>query len=150
MQFKLGRQEDAHEFLRYLVEGMQDHETGKLPKEQRDENEKKIKLTRTFGVFGGLMKTVVECLGCHHKSITPERYYDFNIVHASRIRSANEPALSMRAWTTSLLSTNLKAATNIFVSIVKIDQMPANDIFSTLCRKSLPSSSKDSQIVWEK
>ena len=26
------------------------------------------------------MRTVVECLSCSHKSITNERYYDFNIV----------------------------------------------------------------------
>jgi len=26
------------------------------------------------------MKTCVECLSCGHKSITSERYYDFNIV----------------------------------------------------------------------
>lgn len=38
IQFKLGRQEDSHEFLRYLVEGMQDSETGKLGKD-RKENE---------------------------------------------------------------------------------------------------------------
>ena len=34
MQFKLGRQEDSHEFLRYLVEGMQEVETGKLGKDR--------------------------------------------------------------------------------------------------------------------
>lgn len=36
IQFRLGRQEDSHEFLRYLVEGMQDSETGKLPKGQNE------------------------------------------------------------------------------------------------------------------
>jgi hypothetical protein len=43
-QFKLGRQEDSHEFLRYLVEGMQDSETGKLGKD-REANEAAIRRT---------------------------------------------------------------------------------------------------------
>ena len=68
-KFKLGRQEDSHEFLRYLIEGMQESETGKLGKE-REENEKKIKKTKVFDIFGGIIKTVVECLNCNHKSIT--------------------------------------------------------------------------------
>jgi ubiquitin carboxyl-terminal hydrolase 36/42 len=79
MQFKLGRQEDSHEFLRYLVEGMQEAETGKLGKE-REANEAKIRGSRAFKVFGGVMKTCVDCLNCNNKSITTERYYDFNIV----------------------------------------------------------------------
>lgn len=58
---------------------MQESETGKLGKE-REENEKKIKKTKVFDIFGGIIKTVVECLNCNHKSITTERYYDFNIV----------------------------------------------------------------------
>lgn len=58
---------------------MQESETGKLGKE-REENEKKIRKTKIFDIFGGIIKTSVECLGCGHKSITTERYYDFNIV----------------------------------------------------------------------
>lgn len=59
---------------------MQETETGKLGK-VREENEKKIRKTQIFDIFGGIMKTSVECLGCGHKSLTTERYYDFNIVH---------------------------------------------------------------------
>ena len=129
------------------MEGMQDHETGKLPKEQRDDNEKKIRLTQSFGVFGGVMKTIVECLGCSHKSITPERYYDFNIVPASRIRSANEPAPSTRASPTSFQSTNWRVATNIFAITVKIVQTLASDMSLIQCLKSQLSSSSDSQIA---
>lgn len=58
---------------------MQDSETGKLGKD-REENEKKLKKTQVFDVFGGIVKTSVECLSCSRKSITTERYYDFNIV----------------------------------------------------------------------
>jgi|JI8StandDraft_1071087.scaffolds.fasta_scaffold2031393_1 hypothetical protein len=48
---------------------MQETETGKLGKE-REENEKKIRKTRIFDIFGGITKTCVECLGCGHKSLT--------------------------------------------------------------------------------
>lgn len=58
---------------------MQEAETGKLGKE-REENDKRIRKTRIFDIFGGIIKTSVECLNCSHKSITTERYYDFNIV----------------------------------------------------------------------
>jgi hypothetical protein len=58
---------------------MQDSETGKLGKD-RTANELAIKKTRIFDIFGGVMKTCVECLGCGFQSITCERYYDFNIV----------------------------------------------------------------------
>jgi ubiquitin carboxyl-terminal hydrolase 36/42 len=100
MQFRLGRQEDSHEFLRYLIEGMQDSDSGKLPKEskEREAYEKRIRASSVFGVFGGLMKTVVECLSCQHKSVTEERYYDFNIVClADKGRSASGPTLCRKA-----------------------------------------------------
>ena len=78
-QFKLGRQEDSHEYLRYLVEGLQNAETGKLGK-NRDKNERIIAHTLMYRVFGGKLRTCVVCAGCHHKSLTEERYYDLNIV----------------------------------------------------------------------
>ena len=62
---------------------MQESETGKLPKDQREANENKIKKTQIFSVFGADMRTVVECLSCNHKSITHERYYDLNIVRVA-------------------------------------------------------------------
>lgn len=77
------------------------------------------------------MKTIVECLTCNHKSITPERYYDFNIVPESRIRSAKEPAPSKRVSPTSSQSISSKEATNIFAKTARIDQMLASDINST-------------------
>ena len=72
---------------------MQEAETGKLGKE-RESNEAKIRASRTFGVFGGIMKTSVDCLNCNHKSITAERYYDFNIVSNldKGLRNVNVPA----------------------------------------------------------
>ena len=84
MQFKLGRQEDSHEFLRYLVEGMQESETGKLGKE-REANETAIKVTEIFHCFGGIIKTSVHCLNCNYKSITTERYYDMSIVRTCNL-----------------------------------------------------------------
>lgn len=61
------------------MEGMQESETGKAVKE-REENERRIRRSKTFDIFGAEMKTVVECLNCSHKSETAERYYDLNIV----------------------------------------------------------------------
>lgn len=90
MQFRLGRQEDSHEFLRYLIEGMQESETGK-PGKDKEAHEGLIKNSRIFGVFGAIMKTCVDCLGCGFKSITKQRYYDLNIVFSTRCRSAKDP-----------------------------------------------------------
>lgn len=58
---------------------MQDSETGKLGKD-REKNESSIKKTKIFNIFGGIIKNVVLCLSCKHKSVTKERYYDLNIV----------------------------------------------------------------------
>ena len=78
-QFRLGRQEDSHEFLRMLVEGMQDAQTGKLGKE-REKNEIAIAKSLAYKVFGGRLRNYVHCLSCEHRSLTSERYYDLNIV----------------------------------------------------------------------
>lgn len=48
---------------------MQDCETGKLGKD-REKNEIAIKKTKIFNIFGGVIKNVVLCLSCKHKSIT--------------------------------------------------------------------------------
>lgn len=55
--FRVGRQEDAHEFLRQFLELLR-------PK------------AFLIGVFGGLLWSRVTCLNCHNTSHTSEEFYD--------------------------------------------------------------------------
>lgn len=63
----MGRQEDAHEFLRYFIEGLQKAEVG-----THEKKPEKLRLliegSQIFRIFGGKMKSSIECLTCHHKS----------------------------------------------------------------------------------
>ena len=71
----IGRQEDAHEFLRMLVDHMQGSEYNHPLKLSQP-----LKLKSLIGrVFGGLMKSVVKCGSCGHRSIINEVFYDVSL-----------------------------------------------------------------------
>lgn len=88
----------------------------------------KIKASKVFEVFGGVIKTSVECLNCSHRSITCERYYDFNIVinQDKGSRNANVPILCWKASAVSSQSISSKAITSISASTARFAPMPAN------------------------
>lgn len=110
---------------------MQETETGKAGKEKdaKEVLEGRIKASKVFGVFGGIMKTCVDCLNCNNKSITTERYYDFNIVRNldKGSRNVNVPTRCSKASTVSSQSTSSKAIISTFASTARSDQMLAND-----------------------
>lgn len=63
-----GDQEDAHEFLRYLLEGMEKaylirHKATKLDNYSKE-------TTPVNQIFGGYIRTEVKCLECDHISTT--------------------------------------------------------------------------------
>ena len=69
-----GQQEDAHEFLRYLLEGMEKayltrHKAGKLDSYSKE-------TTPINQIFGGYIRTEVKCLQCRHVSTTFQHFQD--------------------------------------------------------------------------
>ena len=86
-----GRQEDAHEFLRYLVESLQKCYlvSRKLPKNIMSDNY--TKETTPFNqIFGGYMRQDVTCMRCRHISTTFQHFMDLllDIRQADNIDSA--------------------------------------------------------------
>ncbi|XP_030380316.1 ubiquitin carboxyl-terminal hydrolase 36 isoform X2 [Scaptodrosophila lebanonensis] len=72
---QVGHQEDAHEFLRFLVEAM---EKAYL---MRDRNYKELdqlvkETTPLNQIFGGYLRSAVRCLSCNHVSITFQHFQD--------------------------------------------------------------------------
>ncbi|XP_034937422.1 ubiquitin carboxyl-terminal hydrolase 36 [Chelonus insularis] len=69
-----GQQEDAHEFLRYLLEGMERaylyrHKATKLDNYSKE-------TTPINQIFGGYIRTEVKCLQCRHVSTTFQHFQD--------------------------------------------------------------------------
>ncbi|CDF34331.1 unnamed protein product [Chondrus crispus] len=79
--FRLGQQEDAHEFLRGLLENIALRETfGCLA----DKN--KVRITRhqemlssVHRIFGGMFQTCIHCTKCNHRSNTVEPFLDMSL-----------------------------------------------------------------------
>ncbi|KZT38955.1 cysteine proteinase [Sistotremastrum suecicum HHB10207 ss-3] len=71
-----GRQEDAHEFLRYLVEGMQKAALhGHGPKAMN----KLADTTWVYKLFGGKLRSRVKCRDCDHPSDTFDSILDLSV-----------------------------------------------------------------------
>lgn len=66
--FKFGRQEDSHEFLRFLIEAM--HSGASLKK--NDESP-------IYSIFRGLLKSQIKCLSCKNNSDTFDPILDISL-----------------------------------------------------------------------
>jgi ubiquitin C-terminal hydrolase len=74
---RIGRQEDAHEFLRALTEGLDRCEvsTGGKPREKLGPSEGSV----AKAIFGGAVESEVTCPKCGHASVTLDPIHDLNL-----------------------------------------------------------------------
>ena len=77
--FQLGRQEDAHEYLRHAVESMCRSSVAAYESRNRTVKLDAVsKETTPFNhIFGGYLRSQVTCLECKHRSNTYDHFMDF-------------------------------------------------------------------------
>lgn len=97
--FRLGRQEDAHEFLRYVIDAC--HNTclrvKKLQQQQRHKAIVNGGGSEGFGgnsvvkeIFGGALQSQVKCLSCGAESNKVDEIMDISldVLHSSSLKDA--------------------------------------------------------------
>ncbi|KAG9327381.1 hypothetical protein KVV02_005957 [Mortierella alpina] len=91
-QFRIGRQEDSHEFARHLIDALQ--KSCLAGYDSKLDNRIK-ETTAVHQIFGGYFQSQVKCLRCGHESNTFETYLDVSL----DIRGAESVQRAFRDYT---------------------------------------------------
>ncbi|KYQ92242.1 peptidase C19 family protein [Tieghemostelium lacteum] len=84
--FRLGRQEDSHEFIRFVIEGLQKVCLSQYPKGSIPHRDT---MTTVVGsIFGGYLRSQVKCTVCNYESNTFDPFMDLcvDINHADSLQ----------------------------------------------------------------
>jgi len=85
--FKLGRQEDSHEFIRYLIDGIQKSCLEGLDKKLL--GPRIAETTVVHKIFGGYLQSQVKCSACGYCSNTFDPFLDLCLeIHGSSVESS--------------------------------------------------------------
>ena len=77
--FRLGRQEDSHEFLRFVIEMLQANDLACYGGAKRITDLRMQETTALFGMFGGYLRSQVRCLKCGYNSNTYDAFLDLSL-----------------------------------------------------------------------
>lgn len=142
-QFRSYQQQDSHELLCYLLDGLQMEEknagkTSELSKDQGKIN-MDTRATLVDAIFGGCLSSTVSCMECGHTSVVNEPFLDLSLPVPSRkppskklpSKKSNQRDKNKTRW--------LRETTVVQVSTVSVSTKVEND--------AQPSESSESGIV---
>jgi len=88
--FRLGRQEDSHEFLRFVMEMLQKNDLAAYGGSALVKDIRIQETTALFGIFGGYFRSQVRCLSCQYRSNTYDAFLDLSLelAHVSSVAQA--------------------------------------------------------------
>ena len=78
-RLKLGRQEDAHEFLRLLIDGLQQRNNSVNPSSVPSPSSPTDSASFVSGLFGGKVRSCVRCLVCQNESVIYDPVMDLSL-----------------------------------------------------------------------
>ncbi|KAK8960348.1 Ubiquitin carboxyl-terminal hydrolase 2 [Platanthera guangdongensis] len=87
-QFRSYQEQDSHELLRYLLDGLQMEETNTRKTSELSKDQGKINVetsaTLVDSIFGGCLSSTVSCMECGHTSVVNEPFLDLSLPVPSR------------------------------------------------------------------
>jgi ubiquitin C-terminal hydrolase len=119
---KRGRQEDAHEFLLYLLDAMENSVkqflfSMNIQNLNFIRTEKSIQDNLISQIFGGKLKSSVICSNCKNSSDKYDNFLDLSLVISAFLHRIFQttPNQSKRVFSSFVNLKNFQATTNIFV-----------------------------------